>query len=116
MHERRRFIRIKEEDIINSKILPDYKTTKNISTNLSIGGIRFLCNKFIPLSSVLRVEIKLQYAHRILTAIVKVKWIRAKFDDEIYDVGAEFMDISGEDLKFLNGYLYNEPNIIRKYA
>ncbi|MFH1129016.1 MAG: PilZ domain-containing protein [Candidatus Omnitrophota bacterium] len=111
MRERRRFIRIKEKDIINYKILPNYKTEKNITEDLSIGGIKFFSNKFIPFSSVLLVEIKLEHAHKILTIIVKVKWIRQKFDDELYELGAEFIDVSSEDLKFLNGYLYNEPNI-----
>ena len=106
MIERRKYLRIREEDLITCEVLPSHKIGKGLTENLSIGGIRFFIEEFIPIASILRVELKLKHADREINAIVKVKWVRQVFSDEQYDVGAEFIDISSEDIKFLNNYLY----------
>lgn len=77
-----------------------------MTRDLSLGGVRFISDNFIPAHSVLRLEIKLEYGHfeKTIYAIARLIWIREIFDDERYEVGAEFIDISGEDLKFLSDY------------
>lgn len=103
--ERRRFIRIKEDDAISFTILPTYKSTTSLSRDLSIGGIRFLSGRFIPPHSILKLEIKLNLLPRIIYAIAKIAWIKEIFDDERYDIGAEFIEINKHDLRFLDYYL-----------
>lgn len=107
MLERRKYLRITEEDIISYEILPVHKTGGGITENLSIGGVRFFANEFIPVLSILKVEIKLKHTDREINAIVKTRWIKQYFDDERYELGAEFIEISSENVKFLNDYLYN---------
>lgn len=109
MRERRRFLRISEEDAVTYEVIPFHKTARSVTRDLSIGGIRFFADEFIPMSSVLKVELQLKGANRVIRAIVKTKWIKQYYDDERYDLGAEFVDISREDLKFLDKYLYKQP-------
>ena len=41
----------------------------------------------------------------MINAVARVAWIREIFDDENFEVGVEFMDISKEDSRFLNEHL-----------
>jgi c-di-GMP-binding flagellar brake protein YcgR len=109
MIERRRYLRITEDDIITYEVLPVHRTGRGITENLSIGGIRFFADEFIPISSILKVEVRLKHADKEINAIVKVRWIKEYFDDERYNLGTEFIEISSEDIKFLNDYLYKRP-------
>jgi len=103
--ERRRFIRIKEDDAINFTTIPTYKSTSSLTKDLSIGGIRFFSGHFIPLHSILKLEIKLKFLPRIIYAIARIVWIKEIFDDERYDIGVEFIEINKQDLRLLDHYL-----------
>ncbi len=105
MKERRRFLRIREEDAVTYCAISDYKDAHESARDLSLGGIRFLSHKFIPLHSILKVGIKLQHAPKIINAVVRLVWIKTIFSDECYEAGAEFIEISSEDLKFLERYI-----------
>ncbi len=103
--ERRKFSRVSEAAEISYSIMPRYKTERRLTRDLSLGGIRFISDSFIPLSSVLKVEIKLKHTQRIISAIVKVVWVRSVFGDESYEIGAKFLQIKNKDLEFLDYYL-----------
>lgn len=103
--ERRKYFRLTEEDIICYSVIPNYKTKRMISEDLSLGGIRFLSENFIALKSCLKIQLKLPSVPKIIDAIVIVRWLKLIYDDERYEVGAEFLHIKEEDLRFLSRYL-----------
>lgn len=103
--ERRRFIRIRQQDIINYTILSQFKSRRKLTQDLSLGGVRFISDNFIPMHAILKLEIKLMDTLSMINAVARVAWIREIFDDENFEVGAEFMDINKEDLRLLNEHL-----------
>ena len=80
-----------------------------MTQDLSLGGVRFISDNFIPMHAILKLEIKLMDTPKMINAIGRVVWIREIFDDENFEVGVEFMDIDKEYLKFLNGHLSRPP-------
>jgi len=99
----------KQDGAISDTVTPNYQRGHNLTKDLSIGGIRFFSNSFIPLNSILKVEIKLKYVPRVVSAIVELVWIKGIFEDEFYEAGAKFIDINKGDLLFLNSYLSSKP-------
>lgn len=108
MKERRKFIRIKEQDAVSYTIIPNYKSECKMTKDLSLGGVRFIADHFIPVNSVIKMEIKLKHIPKAINAILKLVWIQSIFNDECYDVGAEFLDINKKDLEFMYHYLDRE--------
>ncbi len=110
MRERRRFIRINEQDAVSYRIMPHYKSERKLTHDLSLGGIKFISGHFIPAGSVLKLEISLKHVPRVISAVARLIWIKAIFDDEHYDAGAEFIEIDREDLEFMRDYLDRKPS------
>lgn len=105
MIERRRFLRIKEDDAISYSLIPNYKTMRKLTRDLSLGGIRFICDQFISQGSILKLKIELQHTHRVINAVARLVWIKTIYDDESYETGAQFIEINKEDLEFLKYHL-----------
>ena len=103
--ERRKFVRIRQRDIVNYAILFQFKSSRKLTQDLSLRGARFISDNFIPIHAILKLEIKLMDMPRMINAVARVAWIREIFDDENFEVGVEFMDISKEDSRFLNEHL-----------
>jgi len=103
--EKRKFSRISEQCVITYSAAPDYKSKRKISADLSAGGLRFISDHFLPLGSIVRIQLSLKYIPRVINAVAKVMRVKEIFDDECYEVGAEFVDIARPDLRFLHKYL-----------
>jgi len=102
--EKRKFARVKDQCSVSYSIIPQGKTGRKMTLDLSQGGLRFISDHFIPLHSNLKIEIKLKDIPKAISAIIKPIWIKEIFDDERYELGAEFVHINSEDLKFLKDY------------
>ncbi len=109
MQERRKYFRLQEEDKISYSVVPSPKAERMLTEDVSIGGLRIISDHFISPQSFLRVCLKLNDAQKIINALAQVRWIRAIFDDERYELGIEFIDISKEDMQFLKYYLARVP-------
>jgi len=105
MIERRKFLRIKEEGSVSYSVMPRYKSEQTVARDSSLGGIRFISDNFISPGSILKLKIELQYAQKIINALARLVWITAVFDNELYEVGVEFIEINSGDLEFLRDYL-----------
>ena len=103
--ERRKFVRIRQQDIVNYTVLSQFKNRIKLTQDLSPRGARFISDNFIPVDAILKLEIKLMDTPRMINAVARVAWIKEIFDDESFEVGVEFMDISKEDSRFLNEHL-----------
>ena len=110
MKERRKFKRINEQTAVGYSVMPNYKSERKLTQDLSLGGIKFISDHFIPVGSVLKLEISLKHTPRVISAVARLVWIKAIFNDEHYDAGAEFIEIDREDLEFMRDYLDRKPS------
>jgi len=107
MPEKRRFERIPETLEITYRRVPDVKACGFITRDISEGGVRFFAKEFLPVGSILRIQVKLKKIYFAFEALAQVKWIKKDTTEERFDVGADFIDISNEAKKRLAEYVKN---------
>jgi hypothetical protein len=105
MLERRRFLRIPLSAPIQFKKIGYIKDERNISKDLSVRGVRFLSQRFVPVSSYIKIEVHIKKNYSPIKFISKVIWIKSVYDDELFEVGVQIWDISKEDNDFLRNAL-----------
>jgi len=111
MDEKRKAKRLQEESEITITIISyGGKPTKekviyNYSKDISASGARIHANIFLPVDTVLKMDIKLKNLQQMITAMGKVKWIKIVCDDESYEAGVEFVHTPAEAMKKLADYV-----------
>lgn len=112
--ERRRDSRIKEEDKVVIELLtngqpPAEKTILNALTkDISPGGVRLTTNMLLPLNTLLKVEVVLSRRRRVIQATGIVRWARTIYDEEMFEIGIEFTQISPDDKMLLLEHTYKK--------
>ncbi len=112
--ERRRESRIKEEDKVVIELLtngqtPDDKSIINALTkDISPGGIRIMTNMLLPVSTLLKMEIVLSQRRRRVHTMGIVRWARSVYEEELFEMGIEFTQISPEDKMLLLEHTYRK--------
>lgn len=112
--ERRRDSRIKEEDKVVIELLtngqpPAEKTILNALTkDISPGGVRLTTNMLLPLNTLLKVEVVLSRRRRVVQATGIVRWARTIYDEEMFEIGIEFTQISPDDKMLLLEHTYKK--------
>ena len=116
MEERRRTERhMGEADIMMAEIseeksLPE-KLILAVSKDVSMYGIGIQTTSFLPVDTLLKINVKLKEPPHLITALTKVKWINKDPSFELYDVGLEFFDTPGEITQKLMNYVMNKQNL-----
>jgi hypothetical protein len=111
MYEKRSTRRLVEEneitiEVVSKDKLPfNKKITYNISKDISFTGARIRTNAFLPLDTLLKIQLMLTNPPRMVTAIGKVKWIRSLYGDESFEAGLEFVDTSSDTIKMLSKHV-----------
>ena len=111
MDERRRAQRLEEENEITITIVsggekpPKEKIIYNYSKDISVSGARIQAHIFLPVDSLLRIEMTLKTLRQMITVLGKVKWIKVVFEDESYEAGVELFNTSSEAIKKLTEYI-----------
>ncbi len=108
MQEKRQHSRINVSFPVECKSLPSRKYNYTVSKDLSVGGIRIICNNLIAKNELLKVSINLIKSVVDLTA--KVSWCSKERFSERYLAGLEFIDVnlaSQKTLTALVGATYN---------
>ena len=112
MDERRRAQRLEEENEITITIVsggekpPKEKILYNYSKDISVSGARIQAHIFLPVDSLLKIEMTLKNLRQMITVIGKVKWIKVVFEDESYEAGVEFFNTPPSDgIKKLADYI-----------
>lgn len=101
--EKRRFPRIRLSAPLRYQIrgFPGFNDT--LSQDISLGGISFNNNKFIPPQTTVAVEINI--LSRILRAIGKVSWSMPTQHSDKYKSGVEFLELPLEEANYLRDYI-----------
>ncbi|MGA1863438.1 MAG: PilZ domain-containing protein [bacterium] len=107
MKNNRKYIRIPESAEISYRLVKNIKTTGALSKDISKGGLRFFVNEFIPKESVLKIKIIIKKIPYSFEVMAKIKWVRKRFANESFEIGAEFIEVPQKDLKHLERYIEN---------
>jgi c-di-GMP-binding flagellar brake protein YcgR len=112
--ERRRDSRIHEEDKVVIELLtngrpPTDKTIINALTkDISPGGVRLTTDMLLPVNTLLKMEIVLSQRRRAVHAMGMVRWARSIYEEELFEIGIEFTQISPDDKMLLLEHTYKK--------
>ena len=112
--EKRRDSRIDEEDKVLIELLtngrpPADKTIINALTkDVSPGGVRLLTNVLLPVNTLLKMEIVLSQRRRQVHAMGVVRWAHSMYEEEMFEIGIEFTQISPDDKMLLLEHTYKK--------
>jgi len=120
MEERRRAPRLEDENEITITVLsggqnpPKEKVIYNRSKDISVSGARIQAHLFLPVDTLLMIEMTLKTVRQMITVIGKVKWIKIIYEDESYEAGVEFVNTPSDAIKKLEDYIswkmkYKQP-------
>jgi hypothetical protein len=70
-----------------------------------VSGARIQAHIFLPVDSLLRIEMTLKTLRQMITVLGKVKWIKVIFEDESYEAGVELFNTPSEAIKKLTEYI-----------
>ena len=111
MDEKRRTTRLKEENEVTITVvygihnLPKEKVINNFSKDISASGVRIQAHLFLPVDTLLKIDITLKNMHQMITVMGKVKWIKIIYHGESYEEGVEFVNTPDEAIKKLKDYI-----------
>lgn len=103
LEEKRRFPRVKLQAPMRYQLMGRHEPSHALADNVSLGGIGFINDHFIPPSSPLQVEFNV--LHGTVTAAGKVAWSSPIPHSDRYRVGVEFVDISDKDKVNIADYI-----------
>ena len=112
MGEKRKDKRIKEENklilhIISSiEEIDKKKTYSPLTKDISLGGLRIQSDTYFPVDTEVKLELSLPKIHKIIKVRAKVRWVKSLYDDDVFEMGLEFMDSSPDIITSLLGHLY----------
>lgn len=106
--DRRHFLRLSASVSIKFRRISDGKVVnrQKITKDISISGIRFLSDEFIPVSSYLKVNLSLRRSVKPLEFICRVVRIKSVFNAETYEIGAQILQIDKESYNQIKKYIY----------
>ena len=115
VEERRKFVRLNINVDIQYSILSHHPQKQialsTASKNIGAGGICVLTLKELKIGDILKLDIRLPEIPPDIHAIGKVAWIKnftiATEQNKRYDVGIQFIEISEEDKKRINKYVFS---------
>lgn len=110
--EKRRERRRREQNRVTLEIINEEgpesgkKICHAVTRDLSLGGMRISCNTFYPVNTPLKINLTLNRSRRLLRVMGTIRWIRSLFEDELFDFGLKFEDLSPEISMNLIEHLY----------
>ena len=111
MEEKRKAPRLQEENEVTITVvsggdnLPQETVMHNRSKDISVGGTRIQANFYLPVDTLLMLEMKLNTVRQMITVIGKVKWIKIIYQDEAYEAGVEFVNTPRDAMRKLQDYI-----------
>jgi hypothetical protein len=103
--EKRRFLRLPASTHIQFKRIGYTQARKKLSKDISIAGIRFLSDQFIPIFSHIKVNLQVEEDEMPVQFIAQVMWVNALYNGESYEVGAQILEISRQAQDRLKRYI-----------
>jgi hypothetical protein len=109
--DKRKAKRIKEETQVTITLLskdamdPGKKLSYHLTKDISSVGLKILTNTFLPISSMLKIELALSKPPKLIIAFGKVRWVKSRYADELFEIGIEFADTPPDVIKALHEHI-----------
>ena len=106
LQERRKAQRVQEKARVRIKLADTgdelvCRIIQHLTQDISLVGIRIQCNLFIPINTLLKMDLSLRKPVRVISLLGRVRWIKGLFRDELYEMGIEFVDKSQKTVRIL---------------
>jgi hypothetical protein len=88
----RRFARVPFKRSVRFSTFNSERSNAHIAQDLSQGGLRMLSSEFIPIHSIVSVQIQLKDREKVMDVQGRVVWVRYNPMTETYQMGLEFME------------------------
>ncbi|MGA2782598.1 MAG: PilZ domain-containing protein [Smithella sp.] len=111
MDEKRKAARLEEENEVTISVIseeentPKEKIIYNYIKDISVSGAKLQTNILLPVDTLLMIKMTLKTLHQMIIVIGKVKWIKVVFENESYEAGVEFLNLSSDAIKKLADYI-----------
>lgn len=112
MSERRREKRFEDDNKVAMQSILEGRDIKGstdinaLTCDISPGGARILTQKFYPFDSTLRIQINLLDSKKIIEVEGKVKWIKKMDNEDIFEIGVEFLHSISKTILALLEHIY----------
>jgi DNA primase catalytic subunit len=109
--EKRKTERLQEQHEVTITVFPDdgklskKKRVYQLSKDISSSGVKISGNTFLPVGTVVKMELKLKNLKQKITALGKVKWIKILVEDVAYEAGVQFVDTPDETIRKIQDYI-----------
>ena len=114
MVDKRREKRFKEEnklicEIIScDEIFKKKKIFYTLTKDISLGGVNIRTDTFLPVDTVVKMELSLPKMQKIVCVKGKVKWNKSLYGGEVFELGLEFVDTPPDIITSLIGHLFSK--------
>jgi len=104
--ERRRFPRVETKLPLKYKMIGKLRfCSMTYTKNISVGGAKFIVDRYINFADRIVVEITLAGQYTPVRVIAKVAWIQKMPYNDNYIIGGHFVDMSRKDKRILGQYI-----------
>jgi predicted nucleotide-binding protein (sugar kinase/HSP70/actin superfamily) len=120
MKEKRKAPRINEKAAVTISLAGldyphlDKKITHCLTEDISIKGIKIQSEKFLPINSILKIQLSLREPTRLINVLGKVRWIKKLKACEVFEMGIEIVETSREDMGVLKRHIEELPGMIKE--
>jgi len=117
MEEKRKAPRLQEENEVTITVvsggdnLPQETVMHNRSKDISVGGTRIQANLYLPVDTLLMLEMKLNTRSPDDHGDRQGKMDQDHYQDEAYEAGVEFVNTPRDAMRKLQDYIYLENTI-----
>lgn len=101
--EKRRFPRLGLHTPIRYQVRGQPQFDNTISNDISLGGLSFIGNSFIPPQTPVMLEVNI--LSKILRAVGKISWAQSIPHSYRNRIGVEFLEMPNEEKQYLDEYL-----------
>jgi len=114
VNSKRREKRFMEENKVVIRYARENKNSVDLAEvnaathDISLGGARIQVKKFFPVDSVIRIQVSLSRSGEAIKVDGKVKWIKKNQDEDLYEIGVEFLHHISKTVLSLIRHLYGE--------
>ncbi len=112
MTEQRRQKRIQQENKVTVHIVDNQADVSAASPflaltkDLSLEGVKIITENKIPEGTLVKIELTLDKSRKFIRLNGRVKWLRSLYDEEVYELGIEYVDLQPRKIIALLEHLY----------
>lgn len=112
--EQRRQKRIMQENKVTVHVLdqkpelPSASSFIALTKDLSLEGAKIITENKLRTGTRLKIELSLEKPHKIIYLNATVKWIRNLYDDDVFEMGIEYVDQQPRKVIDLLEHLYRK--------